>query len=354
MAKAQPKFKIEVLEQGFEAFYSKDEAKQFFEAEQTFLNSISTLLQEQLQWESRSYPNPNLHNTASQELREIRRHFDAGDPKPLDGYLAAARRLEVVLGQGTIGRRVAELQSSGKRNEARWLYYLFSPKWTGGPLNDVLVPIRAAIIGNPMFAAFNDVVSASQAVRVAQEARDQSAANTEKLEAFVAEKSKVISELEELFRKKIPVEESATYWQQQAEAKTTEWAWWLAAFGLMTLTPLIVGLIWWEGIAGAITRVTSANGTISVGGVAAVTVPALLYGWLLKNISRIFVQRMMLADDAAHRRLLTMTYLGLAKEPRLAITDNDRALILNALFRPVAPHAVDDGPPTGLIDLIRK
>jgi hypothetical protein len=117
---------------------------------------------------------------------------------------------------------------------------------------------------------------------------------------------------------------------------------------------VLFGLVWWEGIAGTITRVTTSGGNISLGGVAAVSVPAVLYLWVLKNISRIFQQRLMLADDAGHRRLLTMTYLGLAKEPRLSITDNDRALILNALFRPIPPHAGDDGPPAGLLDLIKK
>lgn len=354
MPKIPAKFKIEIPEQSFEGNYSKDEIKQFFETEQAFLNSISGLLQEEIKWEGRAYPNPNVHNTASQELREIKRKFDAGDSKQLDEYINHARRLDVVLGQGNIGRRVAELQSSGKRNEAKWLYYTFSTKWVGGQLRDVLAPIRAVVIGNPMFASFNDALSTSQALRVAQDARQQSEASSAKLDAFIEEKSKVISDLEELFRKKIPVEESAAYWQNQAFWKTIQWGFWLVVFGLLTLVPLAVALYYWEAIAGAVTKVTASNGAISVGGVAAVTVPAILYGWFLKNISRIFVQRMMLADDAAHRRLLTMTYLGLAKEPRLAITDNDRALILNALFRPMAPHAADDGPPAGLIDLIKK
>jgi hypothetical protein len=115
-----------------------------------------------------------------------------------------------------------------------------------------------------------------------------------------------------------------------------------------------MALIFWTPISSAIIQVTSANGGTSLGGVAAITAPIILYGWLLKNLSRLFIQRMTLADEAEHRRLLTMTYLGLAKEPHLNMTDNDRALILNALFRPIPPYGSEDGPPVGLIDLIRK
>lgn len=32
----------------------------------------------------------------------------------------------------------------------------------------------------------------------------------------------------------------------------------------------------------------------------------------------------------------------------------ERALILNALFRPTPPYSGDDGPPSGLIDLIKS
>lgn len=346
--------RIEIPEQGFDQTYRRDEIGQFFEAEQSFLNSLQPMLSEQIQWENRAFHNPSIHSTATRELREIRKFTDNGDSKRLDDYIADARRLQVVIGQGQIGKRVSELLSANRKTDAKWLFYIFSSKWSGGNLDEFLSPIRAAVIGNPMFASFGDVVTAEQASRVAQEARASSEQTAAKFEAFYVEKSKLISDLEELFRKKIPVEASATYWEDTARAKTAEWRGWLILFAVLALLPIVAGLFCWETIAGAIARVTGSGSNISLGGVAIVTVPAVLYLWVLKNISRIFQQRLMLADDAAHRRLLTMTYLGLAKEPRLSITDNDRALILNALFRPIPPHASDDGPPAGLIDLIKK
>jgi hypothetical protein len=84
-----------------------------------------------------------------------------------------------------------------------------------------------------------------------------------------------------------------------------------------------------------------------------ITIPALFYAWFLKNVSRMFVQNLTLADDAAHRRALAITYLGLAENPKLSISEQDRALILNALFRPILGQSSDEGPPAGLLELIK-
>lgn len=49
---------------------------------------------------------------------------------------------------------------------------------------------------------------------------------------------------------------------------------------------------------------------------------------------------------------MTMTFLGLAKDHKSSVTDAERAIILNALFRPAPPNANDEGPPTGLQDIL--
>ncbi|WP_299724686.1 hypothetical protein [Devosia sp.] len=70
-------------------------------------------------------------------------------------------------------------------------------------------------------------------------------------------------------------------------------------------------------------------------------------------MSRLFIQNLALADDASYRRVMTMTFLGLNADKSAAITDVERALILNALFRPAPPSTSDEGPPSGLLDLIK-
>lgn len=114
-------------------------------------------------------------------------------------------------------------------------------------------------------------------------------------------------------------------------------------------------LYYWGSVSEAIVKLTaSTNGGISISGLAAISIPALFYAWLLKNISRVFIQNLNLADDAAHRRSLALTYMGLLRDERHPATDQDRAIILNALFRPIPPQNSDEGPPAGLIDLIKS
>ena len=111
----------------------------------------------------------------------------------------------------------------------------------------------------------------------------------------------------------------------------------------------------WDSVSIAVSKISGAsNGGFSIAGLAVITVPALLYAWLLKNISRVFIQNLNLADDADHRRSLALTYMGLLQDEKRPATDQDRAIILNALFRPIPPQTADEGPPSGLMDLIKK
>src|ERR1700704_2130789 len=150
-------FRVEVPEQGFDETYQAAEMSQFFEAEQTFLNSIQPLLQEQLTWENRSFPSPQVHNEATRHLREVKKQWDNGNTKPLEEYISSARQLKVIIGQGQIGKHIAELMGANNKRDAKWVFYMFSPRWSGGNLEEFLAPIRAALVGNPMFSAFSNV-----------------------------------------------------------------------------------------------------------------------------------------------------------------------------------------------------
>jgi hypothetical protein len=46
--------------------------------------------------------------------------------------------------------------------------------------------------------------------------------------------------------------------------------------------------------------------------------------------------------------------MGLLQDEKHPASDQDHAIILNALFRPIPPQTADEGPPSGVIDLIRN
>lgn len=160
-----------------------------------------------------------------------------------------------------------------------------------------------------------------------------------------------IRNLEETYGEKLRLEAPATYWEAVGrEARNRSWMW-LAGFCAAVAVPVGATICLWSPFSAALATFL---GEAGIGGGVLISFFALAYGWFLKHLSRGFVQNLQIADDAHQRRVMVMTYLGLAKESSTEISSNERALILNALFRPVPPSTADDGPPAGLIDLINK
>jgi hypothetical protein len=139
-----------------------------------------------------------------------------------------------------------------------------------------------------------------------------------------------------------------------AESKERRWKVWLGLFSLLTIAPIALIICSWSLVSPELAKLVSTGNSFSLTGLAAIGVPALLYGWLLKNVSRVFIQQMNLADDAAHRRALTITWLGMVAEKRFEMSEQERALALNAMFRAAPSYMLDDGPPAGLMELLGK
>jgi hypothetical protein len=88
-----------------------------------------------------------------------------------------------------------------------------------------------------------------------------------------------------------------------------------------------------------------------------VTVPVLMFAWTLKHFSRIFVQNMNLASDAGRRAALADVYTRIVSDPELnrednRITDKQKEIIFEAMFRPRDPRHTDDGIDHSLVEKI--
>jgi hypothetical protein len=346
---------IEIPTQGISGRFDQPGAREFLTKETAWYAKYQQLLSENLIVANQNFGDPGIYRMAVNALNSAVRALEQNSDGPLNEYIGHARDLRCIVGQGAIGRRIDETFGSGDTLTARWMFYIFSAQWVSGNGAQAVAPFRAAIFGNPFFDATIDINSATQALRASVEAREDSKASAADLSEFINNKTTLISELEQLYRQKLIVDEPAKFWASVAASKTSSWRGWLVAFAILVLVPIVIVLSFWNPIAKSIEQITSTSTSgISFAGLGLITVPALLYAWLLKNVSKVFLQNLMLADDAAHRRALAITYLGLAENPKLQITPEDRALILNALFRPIPPHSGDDGPPAGLIDLVKN
>jgi len=358
MVEENRRIQLSVPAQGIEEDLSLDDAVAFFDKETTFYNRLQKITNTQFIFANTNYGDVSLARNATRALTQIKNELASGKLAPIEEYLQNARQLRVLIGQGTIGRKVDALLSAAQPFEAKWITYITSPVWLD--LNnergsDVFTALRAALTANPATDGFVNVASTEQALRTAEDALDRSSKLAAEMELFRQEKNSLFSNLEDLYRRKLVLDEPALLWKTIAASKAKSWRAWLFVFALLVIAPIAIGVSYHEAILGMLEKLTvNANGTISVAGVAAVTVPALFYAWLLKNISRVFIQSLNLADDAAHRRALALTYLGLAANPKLNVAEQDRALILNALFRPIPTQTADEGPPSGLLELIRK
>lgn len=337
-------------------FNDLEELKGFFSRESQFFSSLA-LLDETLVVANQNYGavGREIINQARTFFKAVANGSNDAILDRIDEYAKSAGDMRILVGQGHFGSRIAALCDSS-RSEALWSIALTCFDWITEPSRKIaLSPFRAFANVSPTREAQADLLSTAEALaNAAAAAKTISEAQVE-LTAYLKAKTDVFDELESIYRVKLTMEEPASSWEKIASDKARVWKGWLVLFAIAVLTPLLLAWFHWEALMGTLTKLTSTgNGGFSIAGLAAVSVPALFYAWLLKNISRVFIQNLNLADDAYHRRSLALTYMGLLQDKAHPATDAERAIILNALFRPIPPQTSDEGPPSGIIELIKK
>jgi len=348
-------WEVIVPPQGIE-IVGKENIKNFLNDEIAYYRQLR-LENALLAFANAGYGTFNLSTKAISALGQILADVDADKTESLQEYVHDAIERRILIGASAAGRRVAELQAQAP-NIAAKLAAVLSQKWTqfNHPSGQDLIGLfQALLYANPAAFGFDNLITASHVAQRTEKMLEASEDAAGRLEVLIKEKTDLISTLEDLYRKKLTIQEPAISWENIAARKVRIWRFWLFVFAMLIAAPITFGLVYWETIASAVKEINSASQSrFLITGLAVVTVPALLYAWLLKNISRIFLRNLNLADDADHRRSLALTYMGLVQDEKRPTTDQDRAIILNALFRPIPPHTGDGGPPAGLVDLIRK
>ncbi|MBJ6986829.1 MULTISPECIES: DUF6161 domain-containing protein [unclassified Devosia] len=201
-------------------------------------------------------------------------------------------------------------------------------------------------IGNRFGELVSDIEAAKKAASTGIAAQQKELVN------WIGEQKVEISALHEAYHTKLSVDTPATFWKNKAASaektsrKFLSLFFWLVGAAL-PLAALLVWQLWPE-----LKVVSQSGSSIPFGLVAALLIPTLGYAWIRKQVSRVFLINRAIADDASYREVMTMTYLGLVKDVKSEITKEERGLILNALFRPTPASTQDDGPPTGIFDLL--
>lgn len=165
--------------------------------------------------------------------------------------------------------------------------------------------------------------------------------------------AKEMARIENTFTEEMRLRAPATYWSERVATSNRTAGLALAAF-VGVGAAAAISLFWnWDGVKELI-AVSNKSSGINLLPAVAITLPAVLLLWLLRLISRIFVSGLSTARDSSHRSTLIQTYLALMAEESSGVTEQDRLLILQALFRPENVSADDDAPPPNLLEIMAK
>lgn len=141
-----------------------------------------------------------------------------------------------------------------------------------------------------------------------------------------------------------------TYWQDRATTQLRASVIYGIAF------TLVMTVLSWIFIAKGVPYLSGIKEKSNVFiGLAPLVIPAFAAIWILRILGRLLSESLALMRDASERRTLVMTFLALMKDNstgKSVIKDEDRILILHALFRPSSGAVVDDAPPVHWFDLL--
>jgi hypothetical protein len=168
----------------------------------------------------------------------------------------------------------------------------------------------------------------------------------EAVEAHQAEMKALQKTFSEAMALRAPVD----YWndrrsRHEVRSKTTG----LLAFGSMAALAASLG-----GIAHWVLNNLTPEGKPEAWRVAVIGLVGVLGVWAVRLIVRLFLSNAHLATDADERVTMVKTYLALMEADKLP-TDDDKKLILQALFRPASDGMVkDEGLPHPALEFLTK
>jgi hypothetical protein len=184
----------------------------------------------------------------------------------------------------------------------------------------------------------------------AEEFEEKITANQATFDEALASHKEEMKTLQSAFREGMALRGPVDYWQTRSdhhERRTTVLGRW--AFGSIAVLALVIG-----GVAYWVLDKLNANGQPEAWRVATLVLIGVLGVWAVRLIVRMFLSHGHLATDAAERVVMAKTYLSLTEAGK-TLSDEDRKLILQPLFRPASDGLIkDEGLPHPILEAITK
>lgn len=148
-------------------------------------------------------------------------------------------------------------------------------------------------------------------------------------------------------------EDAMQLWNTKADRHTKLFRIGAILFGFLIAIPIIV-LLWnFSSSAALVKDMIPSNAAVPWGSLLVFTVPILGYAWILRLVSRFTLHNLTLADDASQRSVMAKTFIRLVGQGDVN-DDKDRAIMLNALFRPMPGVNEKDIQPPSIADFVSQ
>ncbi len=159
----------------------------------------------------------------------------------------------------------------------------------------------------------------------------------EEFETLLKTAEKSLSNIESVYDRKLAIQSSVRYWKAKAASHKSFLTGFYKIFsGAIVLSVIIVFLEIW---------LLFKDYTIEtpppywVATIVILTISVLI--WFIRILAKIMLSNIHLQTDANERRVMILTYLSLLRREN-AITEDDRKIILQTLFRPSATGIIKD------------
>ncbi|WP_151638748.1 DUF6161 domain-containing protein [Noviherbaspirillum aerium] len=175
-------------------------------------------------------------------------------------------------------------------------------------------------------------------------------ANQETHDKALQAHKEAMSALEQTFREKMTLRAPVEYWEGRHRHHTRRsTVLGRSVFGSMLALAGAIGLIaYW------VLNNLKADGTPEAWRVSVLALVGVLGVWAVRLVVRMFLSNVHLGTDAAERVTMVKTYLALLEGDKLP-SDDDRKLILQALFRPASDGLVkDEGLPHPALEALTR
>jgi hypothetical protein len=159
------------------------------------------------------------------------------------------------------------------------------------------------------------------------------------------------NELKALYDEKLSLLAPTDYWTTQATRYKSQGIWYAVAFSVVLLASIVLFAIF------GIDELKNTEAPSALIAILPVLVPAFAGIWVLRILGRQLAENLSMMKDANERVTLVKTFLALMRDEtagKAVVKEEDRALILHALFRQSRITAVDDSPPINAFEAIYR